>query len=146
MLQNGLRYLDFGSMQLTGSIPSCLLASPGTLAQLGLANNNLVAVIPDVIPDNSSLFSLNLGSNALTGSVPASIANATMLNDLELSNNRLGGSIPASLGDNMSLLSSVQLSNNALQGVLQVCLSAACHTIVEDAASCTESSVDCQST
>ena len=103
-------------MQLTGSLPDCLLASPGILAQLGFSNNNLTGVVPDVIPTNTSLFTLVLASNSLTGSIPKTIVNARMLSDLELDYNLLDSNIPEDFGAGMSLLSTVQLSNNSLTG------------------------------
>ena len=105
-------------MQLTGSLPSCLLANPGIVAQLGFSDNNLTGVIPDVIPTNASLFSLVLASNGLTGSIPKTIVNARMLNDLQLDYNLLEHSIPEDFGAGMSLLSTVQLANNTLTGQL----------------------------
>ncbi len=78
-LQNGLQYLDFSNMDLTGSLPSCLLSAPGTLSQIGLFSNNLTGTIPDVIPTNTSLHSLVLDNNNLTGSIPATLVNARLL-------------------------------------------------------------------
>ncbi|KAL3132029.1 hypothetical protein ABBQ32_008648 [Trebouxia sp. C0010 RCD-2024] len=117
-VQNGLQYLDFGNMQLTGSLPSCLLAAPGTLSQLDLSNNNLTGSIPDTIPANSSLFGMALASNSLTGTLPKTLSSASMLSNLDLDNNQLEGSIPADFGTGMSLLSTVDLSKNALTGAL----------------------------
>ncbi|KAL3156343.1 hypothetical protein ABBQ38_000661 [Trebouxia sp. C0009 RCD-2024] len=117
-VQNGLQYLDFSNMQLTGSLPSCLLAAPGTLSQLDLSNNNLTGSIPDIIPANSSLYGMALASNNLTGTLPRTLSSASMLSNLELDNNQLEGSIPADFGMGMSLLSTVDLSKNALTGTL----------------------------
>lgn len=103
-------------MQLTGSLPSCLLAAPGTLSQLDLSNNNLTGSIPDIIPANSSLYGMALASNNLTGTLPRTLSSASMLSNLELDNNQLEGSIPADFGMGMSLLSTVDLSKNALTG------------------------------
>ena len=103
-------------MQLSGSIPDCLLATPGTLSQLDFANNNLTGAIPDVIPANSSLFGMVLAFNNLTGTIPGSLRNASMLSSLELNNNQLQGSMPEDFAAGMSMLDAVQLSSNALTG------------------------------
>ena len=103
-------------MQLSGSLPDCLFASPGILSQVDFANNNLTGAIPDVIPANSSLFGMVLAFNNLTGTIPGSLRNASMLSDLELNNNRLQGSLPADFAAGMSMLNAVQLSSNTLTG------------------------------
>lgn len=103
-------------MQLSGSLPDCLFAAPGTLSQVGFAHNNLTGTMPDVIPTNSSLFSVVLASNNLTGTIPRTLRNAGMLNSLELNNNQLEGSMPEDFAAGMSMLDSVQLSSNALTG------------------------------
>lgn len=103
-------------MQLTGTIPSCLLAAPGTLSQIDLSNNNLTGVIPDSIPANSSLFGMALSANNLTGTIPRTLGAASMLSRLELENNQLNGSMPVDFGAGMSLLNTVDLSGNALTG------------------------------
>ena len=103
-------------MQLSGSLPDCLFATPGTLSQVDFANNNLTGAIPDVIPANSSLFGVVLASNNLTGTIPGSLRNASMLSNLELNNNQLQGSLPADFAAGMSMLEAVQLSSNTLTG------------------------------
>ncbi len=115
-LQNGLQYLDFSNMDLTGSLPSCLLSAPGTLSQIGLFSNNLTGTIPDVIPTNTSLHSLVLDNNNLTGSIPATLVNARLLSSLELYSNKLAGSIPDDFGAGMYMLQAVLLSDNNLTG------------------------------
>ncbi len=112
-MQNGLQYLDFSNMDLTGSLPSCLLSVPGTLSQIGLSSNNLTGTIPDVIPTNTFLYSLVLDNNNLTGSIPATVVNARLLSGLD--NNNLTGSIPATVV-NARLLSSLELYSNKLAG------------------------------
>lgn len=118
VIQNGLQYLDFSNMDLTGSLPSCLLSAPGTLSQIGLSSNNLTGTIPDVIPTNTSLYSLVLDNNNLTGSIPATLVNARLLSSLELYSNKLAGSIPDDLGAGMYMLQAVLLSDNNLTGTL----------------------------
>ena len=115
-LQNGLRFLDLSHMQLSGSIPDCLFALPGTLSQADFANNNLTGTVPDVIPANSSLFGMVLAFNNLTGTIPGSLQNASMLSSLELNNNQLQGSMPEDFAAGMSMLDAVQLSSNTLTG------------------------------
>lgn len=115
-MQNGLRYLDFSNMQLSGSIPGCLFAAPGTLSQVGFAHNNLTGTIPDVIPTNSSLFGMVLASNNITGTIPGTLRNAGMLSNLELSNNQVEGSMASDFAAGMSMLDTVQLSGNNLTG------------------------------
>ena len=121
-MQNGLRYLDFSNMQLSGSIPGCLFAAPGTLSQVGFAHNNLTGTIPDVIPANSSLFGMVLASNNLTGTIPGTLRNAGMLSNLELSDNQLQGSMPKDFAAGMSMLDTVQLSSNTLTGQCTSCM------------------------
>lgn len=120
-LQNGLRYLDFSHMQLSGSIPDCLFAPPGILSQVDFSHNNLTGVIPDVIPANSSLFGMVLASNNLTGTIPGSLQNASMLSSLELNNNQLQGSMPQHFAAGMSMLDAVLLSSNILTGQCIAC-------------------------
>ena len=115
-MQNGLQYLDFSNMALTGSLPSCLLSAPGKLSQIGLSSNNLTGTIPDVIPTNTSLYSLVLDNNNLTGSIPATLVNARLLSSLELYSNKLAGSIPDDLGAGMYMLQAVLLFDNNLTG------------------------------
>ncbi len=115
-LQNGLQYLDFSNMDLTGSLPSCLLSAPGTLSQIGFSSNNLTGTIPDVIPTNTSLYSLVLNNNNLTGSIPATLVNAGLLTSLDLYSNKLAGSIPDDFGGGMYMLQAVDLSDNNLTG------------------------------
>ena len=118
-------------MNLTGTLPSCLLSTPGTLSQIGFSSNNLTGSIPDVIPVNSSLYSLVLNSNNLTGSIPSTLVNAQVLSDVELYSNRLAGSIPSEFGAEMYMLDTVLLSSNNLTGehltALLVCI-AQCST------------------
>lgn len=118
VIQNGLQYLDFGNMNLTGTLPSCLLGAPGTLSQIGFSSNILTGSIPDVIPSNSSLYSLVLDNNDLTGSIPSTLANAQVLSDVELYSNRLAGSIPSEFGAEMYMLDTVLLADNNLTGML----------------------------
>ena len=115
-MQNGLQYLDFSNMDLTGSLPSCLLSVPGTLSQIGLSSNNLTGTIPDVIPTNTFLYSLVLDNNNLTGSIPATVVNARLLSSLELYSNKLAGSIPDDCGAGMYMLQAVLFSDNNLTG------------------------------
>ena len=116
-MQNGLQYLDFSNMALTGSLPSCLLGAPGNLSQISLASNSLTGTIPNVIPANSTLFSLLLDSNNFTGSIPTTIVNAGDLSNLELYSNRLTGSIPNDFGAGMYMLATVLFQNNNLTGM-----------------------------
>ena len=115
-LQNGLQYLDFSNMDLTGSLPSCLLSTPGTLSQIGFSSNNLTGTIPNDIPTNTSLYSLVLDNNNLTGSIPATLVNASFLASLDLYSNKLAGSIPDDFGGGMYMLQAVLLSDNNLTG------------------------------
>lgn len=119
-MQNGLQYLDLSSMELSGTIPDCLLDSPGKLAKLGLSYNNLTGSIPDVIPSNSTLFKLVATNNNLTGTIPASIVNARDLSQLSVYSNQLAGSVPEDFGMNSPLLSIVHLYDNALTGRLHL--------------------------
>lgn len=119
-LQNGVQYLDLGNMELAGSIPGCLLGSPGKLSIIGLSNNNLTGSIPDNIPSSSSLFNFDTSTNDLTGSIPASFVNARDLYMLNLHSNQLDGPTPDDLGIDMPLLYAVQLYDNALTGELSL--------------------------
>ncbi len=103
-------------MDLTGSLPDCLLAAPGTLSQVGFSSNNLTGTIPTVIPANTSLYSLVLNNNNLTGSIPSTVVNARDLSDLELYSNKLDGSLPDDFGAGMYMLETVLLSDNNLTG------------------------------
>ena len=122
-------------MELGGTIPSCLLDTPGKLSKIGLTNNNLTGTIPDVIPRNSSLYNLVAASNNLTGSVPASIVNARDLFQLFLYSNELNGPLPDAFGENMPLLTSMQLNGNALTGVY-VCAMSHCAFARVDCGTC----------
>ncbi|DBA92051.1 TPA: hypothetical protein ACH3X2_003773 [Trebouxia sp. C0005] len=87
-IQNGLQYLDFSNMDLTGSLPKCLLSAPGTLSQSALSSIDLTDTIPDIVPTSTPLYSLVLDYN-LTGSIPATLVNARDLSSLELYSKKL---------------------------------------------------------
>lgn len=118
IITNGLQYIDLTGMGLTGTLPNCLLDSPGALSQIALPNNNLTGSIPNTIPSNSSLYALLLTSNDLTGSIPSTIVNAKDLSEFQLSFNQLQGSIPDDFGAGATLLSRVLVNNNSLSGTL----------------------------
>ena len=64
------------------------------LRQLGLYNNNISGVIPDIFEHTKSLKFINLENNDIHGSIPLEISNLASLETLVLKNNRMEGIVP----------------------------------------------------
>jgi hypothetical protein len=64
------------------------------LRQLGLYNNNLSGVIPDIFEHTKSLKFINLENNDIHGSIPLEISHLASLETLVLKNNRMEGIVP----------------------------------------------------
>jgi len=134
-----LTSLNLSSNQLSGPIPSKLLAFP-SITDLVLSHNLLQGPIPaadsstasisplrvldlsdnhlsDTIPDTLGLFGqlvvLSLSTNQLRGTIPEQLSNLSQLQVLDLSKNLLSGPIPTKLS---SLLNHLNLSINNLSG------------------------------
>ncbi len=78
---------------LTGWIPTTL-SHLADLRQLGLYNNNLSGVIPDIFEHTKALKFINLENNDLHGSIPLEISNLESLETLVLKDNRMEGIVP----------------------------------------------------
>jgi len=79
--------------KLTGWIPVSF-SHLSKLRQLGLYNNNLSGVLPDIFEHTKSLKFINLESNDIYGSIPPEIAHLKSLETLVLNNNRFEGIVP----------------------------------------------------
>jgi len=109
-------YLDLGSNQLTGEIPT-EIGKLTNLIYLDLGSNQLTGEIPAEIGELTNLTGLLLYDNELTGVIPSEIGNLTNLIYLKLSSNELSGSIPAEIG-NLANLQGLNLHSNQLSGLI----------------------------
>jgi hypothetical protein len=109
-------YLDLGSNQLTGEIPT-EIGKLTNLIYLDLGSNQLTGEIPAEIGELTNLTGLLLYDNELTGVIPSEIGNLTNLIYLKLSSNELSGSIPAEIG-NLANLQGLNLHSNQLSGFI----------------------------
>ncbi|KAL0041582.1 hypothetical protein WJX79_008311 [Trebouxia sp. C0005] len=70
-IQNGLQYLDFSNMDLTGSLPKCLLSAPDfgagmyMLQAVLLSDNNLTGTLPSPLATSISATYLDMSDNQL---------------------------------------------------------------------------------
>jgi hypothetical protein len=92
---SSITWLDLGSNNYTGSVPSALGLS--NVKHLSLAQNALSGQIPDSL-GTSKLTFLDLSGNQLAGQIPNSLAENLALAGLLLSDNRLQDVIPTALG------------------------------------------------
>jgi len=109
-------YLDLGSNQLTGEIPT-EIGKLTNLIYLDLGSNQLTGEIPAEIGELTDLTGLLLYDNELTGVIPSEIGNLTNLIYLMLSSNELSGSIPPEIG-NLANLQGLNLHSNQLSGLI----------------------------
>ncbi len=109
-------YLDLGSNQLTGEIPT-EIGKLTNLIYLDLGSNQLTGEIPPEIGELTNLTGLLLYDNELTGVIPSEIGNLTNLIYLMLSSNELSGSIPPEIG-NLANLQGLNLHSNQLSGLI----------------------------
>jgi hypothetical protein len=109
-------YLDLGSNQLTGEIPT-EIGKLTNLIYLDLGSNQLTGEIPAEIGELTNLTGLLLYDNELTGVIPSEIGNLTNLIYLMLSSNELSGSIPPEIG-NLANLQGLNLHSNQLSGLI----------------------------
>ena len=90
------------------------------ITSINLANNNLVGVIPNIIPLTSNILSdltyLNLSGNRISGEIPKSLGNLSKLQYLDLSNNLLVGDVILELGK-LQDLKNLLLSYNTFKAV-----------------------------
>ncbi|XP_031263057.1 LRR receptor-like serine/threonine-protein kinase EFR [Pistacia vera] len=110
-LSTQLQGLTMGSNLIHGEIPI------GVSNRLGLGNNYLSGIVPDVIGRLRNLEVLALHFNSFSGSISTSFGNLTKLFALYMSENKFQGSIPLSLG-NCRNLQVLALSSNSLNGTI----------------------------
>jgi gliding motility-associated-like protein len=89
----------------------------GRVAELNLANNNLVGFIPSEIGFLAALETFSAWRNSLTGSLPVEIAGLDSLKIIQLFGNQLSGELPQELGD-MPSLDFLSLADNQFTGTI----------------------------
>ncbi|KAL0029738.1 hypothetical protein WJX79_006611 [Trebouxia sp. C0005] len=133
VIQNGLQYLDFSNMDLTGSLPSCLLSVPGSipfefgaamymLQAVLLSDNNLTGTLPSPLATSISATYLDVSDNQLTALPPewtAGFTNATQSSfvNIFLQQNQFQSPFPAAVAAFPDLLL-FYANNNNLSGSL----------------------------
>lgn len=100
-----LRSLDLSGNRIQGPVP----ATPASLVELNLSNNQLDNGIWTSILSLTSLQSLDLSQNLLEGAIPVGLGNLTSLQSLDLSGNEIEGPIPTILS-----LAELNLSDTAV--------------------------------
>ncbi|KQK00472.1 receptor kinase-like protein Xa21 [Brachypodium distachyon] len=110
-----LQYLDLGSNELGGMLPSSVANLSTSLLYLSLSRNRILGNIPENIGSLVQLEVLSLERNYLTGTLPSSLSILTSLGDLSVGKNNLSGSVPLTIG-NLTQLSNLYLGANAFSG------------------------------
>ena len=122
--RRGVRAIDVGSNELSGTIPAALLDLVDSgLKNLDASHNALSGTLPATsFSKIGALGELALGSNAISGTIPAlaafAAAGEAKLTTLRLGNNQLRGSIPPSLFRHAPRLNGLWLNDNKLDGTL----------------------------
>ena len=89
-----------------------------SLSDLRLSKRGLSGTIPSELAlSNGTLRLLDLQGNFLSGTIPAALAAMTQLTSVALNQNRLSGWLPTSLGG-LALVTSINVSANNLSGTL----------------------------
>ncbi|CAI5505055.1 unnamed protein product [Closterium sp. Naga37s-1] len=83
--------------QLSGTIPSALLAALPNLEALDLSSNSISGSLPSTLGALSKLSVLLVHDNQLTGKLPSSICNLTQMHTMFLHNNSFYGEFPSCL-------------------------------------------------
>ncbi|KAG5237802.1 LRR receptor serine/threonine-protein kinase [Salix suchowensis] len=110
-----LEVLGMSDNNLGGMFPEIISNFSSKFTLLSMARNQMRGSIPVDIGNLISLDSLTLEKNQLTGVIPTSIGKLKNLHRLALDENKISGNIPSSLGNVTSLLE-LYLSANNLQG------------------------------
>jgi Leucine-rich repeat (LRR) protein len=122
-----LRTLYLNYNNITGTIPSDLVAGLAKLKTLGIGNNGLSGSIPSHLLDGVvSLEKLNIESNDLTGSIPFQFDREVM-QEIRLGENALNGTIESSLfggSTRPSAITKIDLHGNLLSGELPAVMNA----------------------
>ena len=133
--QYDLRVVDFGYNNMTGKVPTWLLANNTKLEYLSFESNSLTGVLDlldfslncihgELPPFIGSIFPklvvLNLSGNALQGNIPSSMGDMEQLGSLDLSNNNLSGQLPEHMMTGCISLEVLKLSNNSLHDTLPI--------------------------
>nr|XP_023872419.1 receptor-like protein Cf-9 homolog [Quercus suber] len=114
LLWKNLRYLDFRSNLLQGSLP----VPPLGISFFSVSRNNITGQISSSICNLSSLQYLDLSYNHLSNMIPPCLGNLiNHLIDLDLQSNNLHGTIPSTFAKGY-YLRSIKLNGNQLEGSL----------------------------
>ncbi|XP_027907231.1 receptor-like protein 32 [Vigna unguiculata] len=111
-----LSLIDLSDNNISGTIPSCLFETGGSLEVLNLRKNSLMGpAVPGKISGDCSLRTLDLHQNKFDGKIPKSLSNCTSLRVLDLGQNKITDVFPCLL-KNISTLQVLVLRENNLYG------------------------------
>ncbi|KAF7028139.1 hypothetical protein CFC21_040102 [Triticum aestivum] len=115
---NNLKFLDFSSNKLHGSVPIPL--TTGSQLFLDYSNNSFSSIIPDFgryLPSGTNY--LDLSRNNLSGHIPRSLCTQQYLEILDLSYKNFSGVVPSCLMQgSMIWLTTLKLRENHFHGML----------------------------
>jgi Leucine-rich repeat (LRR) protein len=92
-----LRYVYFGSNNLTGEIGPVIDSLPHSLESLSVRRNQLQGTIPTSIGSFLSIKNIDFGRNDIGGSIPSQFGNLGLLEQLWLDQNNFAGTLPTSI-------------------------------------------------
>jgi receptor kinase-like protein len=110
-----LQYLDIGSNQLEGTLPTAISNLSISVHYLGIYLNPVSGSIPEGIGKLTNLNTLALGDTFLSGTMPDKIGDLWQLQLLYIVNTMMSGQLPSTLG-NLTQMITLDLRNNKFGG------------------------------